>query len=169
MSFEELYNQIAPKLTNYLVGSGSSYANACDIVQETFLRVWKKRDSLRDDPSQVSGYVYTIARNIRIDRMRRDSVETLQPEIRDEDAGTVEPAVTRSDADHLRKRIEEAMEQLPPLIREAFALFQISEMSVREIAKVTGASESLVKVRVHRAKQKLRELLADVCPGNEGD
>ncbi|MBP5510835.1 MAG: RNA polymerase sigma factor [Kiritimatiellae bacterium] len=168
MSFEELYNQIAPKLTNYLVGSGCSYANACDIVQETFLRVWKKRDTLKDDLSQVSGYIYTVARNIRIDRMRKESFETLQPEIRDEDAGTVEPAVMRGDAEHLRKRIEEAMAQLPPLVREAFSLFQISEMSVREISKLTGASESLVKVRVHRAKQKLRELLSDICRG-EGD
>lgn len=167
MSFEELYNQIAPKLTNYLVGSGSTYANACDIVQETFLRVWKKRDTLKDDPSQLSGYIYTVARNIRIDRMRKESFETLQPEIRDEDAGTVEPAVTRGDAEHLRKRIEEAMAKLPPLVREAFSLFQISEMSVREIANVTGASESLVKVRVHRAKQKLRELLADLSTGGD--
>ena len=50
-----------------------------------------------------------------------------------------------------------------PLVREAFSLFQISELSVREIARITGATENLVKVRVHRAKQKLRELLADMA------
>ena len=48
-------------------------------------------------------------------------------------------------------------------MREAFSLFQISELSVREIARITGATENLVKVRVHRAKVKLRELLADVA------
>ena len=163
MTIEEHYNAIAPKLTSYLVGSGTDYHAACDIVQETFLRLWKKRDELLDDPSQVSGYVYTIARNLRADRMRKLSRETLQDEIKDEDAGAVMPPdSSASDTAYLRRRLNEALAQLPPLVREAFTLFQVSELSVREIARITGATENLVKVRVFRAKQKLRELLADV-------
>ena len=54
MTIEEHYNAIAPKLTNYLVGVGVDYHAACDIVQETFLRLWKKRDTLLDDPAQVN-------------------------------------------------------------------------------------------------------------------
>ena len=68
-----------------------------------------------------------------------------------------------SDIEYLRRRLNAALAQLPPLVREAFSLFQISELSVREIARITGATENLVKVRVHRAKQKLRELLADMA------
>ncbi len=163
MTIEDHYNAIAPKLTSYLVGSGMDYHAACDIVQETFLRLWKKKDELLEDPAQVSGYVYTIARNLRADRMRKQARETLQDEIKDEDAGAVMPSdSSASDSAYLRRRLNEALAQLPPLVREAFTLFQISELSVREIARITGASESLVKVRVHRAKQKLRELLADV-------
>ncbi len=48
------------------------------------------------------------------------------------------------------------------LLREAFTLFQVGELSIREIAHETGASENLVKVRIHRAKQKLQVLLADL-------
>ena len=164
MAIEELYNAIAPKLTSYLVAAGTDYHAACDIVQETFLRLWKKRDELLDDPSQVSWYVYTIARHLWTDRLRKQSRETLQEEITDEDAGAVMPsASSASDIPYLRRRLNDALAQLPPLVREAFSLFQISELPVREIARITGASESLVKVRVHRAKMKLRELLADIA------
>ena len=163
MTIEEHYNAIAPKLTNYLVGVGADYHAACDVVQETFLRLWKKRDELLDDPAQVSGYVYTIARHLWTDRLRKQARETLQEEIKDEDAGAVMPSASiATDIPYLRRRLNAALAQLPPLVREAFSLFQISELSVREIAHITGASESLVKVRVHRAKMKLRELLADV-------
>ena len=51
---------------------------------------------------------------------------------------------------------------MPPLLREAFLLFQLGEMSIREIAMQTGASESLVKVRIFRAKEKLQVLLKDL-------
>ena len=64
--------------------------------------------------------------------------------------------------DYLRRRLTEAFAKLPPILREAYTLFQIGELSVREVAAQTGVSENLVKVRVHRAKEKLKELLADL-------
>lgn len=83
-------------------------------------------------------------------------------EIGEDAAGATQPAPSPSDAEYLRDRIQKALAQLPPLLREAFTLFQIGELSIREIAHETGASESLVKVRIHRAKQKLQVLLADL-------
>lgn len=162
MTIEEHYRVIAPKLTNYLVASGTAYATACDIVQETFLRIWKRRDELLDDPAQVSGFVYTIARNLRNDLVRKARREMLQDEIRDEDAGSYEAEVGCADESvRLRRRLNAALAQVSPLLREAFLLFQVSELPIREIARQTGASESLVKVRIHRAKQKLRDVLRE--------
>lgn len=163
MTIEEHYNVIAPKLTNYLVASGTDYAAACDIVQETFLRIWKMREELDDCPSRVSGLVYTIARNIRNDRYRKAKREVLQDEIRDEDAGAApEASVLASDLEFLRRRLSAALAELPPLLREAYTLFQISELSIREIAQLTNVSESNVKVRIFRAKEKLKVLLKDL-------
>ena len=169
MEFEELYKAVAPGLTNYLVGSGSSYATACDIVQETFLRAWKRRDELEDDLSQVRGLVYTIARNYRIDLIRKSKREVLQEEITDETARIDQvtasplsfsrPAEERDENAALRQKIDAALAQLPPTLREAFTLFQLGELSIREIAMQTQVSESNVKVRIHRAKEKLREIL----------
>lgn len=162
MNIESLYNEIAPKLTNYLVANGSSYAAACDIVQETFLRIWKMRETLVDETDQISGLAYTIARNLRTDGFRKAKHEVLQDEIKDEDAGSVGPAASPSDNAYLRNRLVKALAELPPLLREAYTLFQIQELSIREIARRTNASESSVKVRIFRAKEKLQKSLADL-------
>ena len=167
--FEQLYNEIAPGLTNYLVGSGSSYATACDIVQETFVRVWKRRDELMDDDAQIRGLVYTIARNYRIDIVRKTGREVLQEEITDEAAqgdrevaspfSAPRPGEAEDENAALRRRLLAALAALPPTLREAFTLFQIARLSIREIARQTNVTESNVKVRIHRAKMQLRERL----------
>jgi len=162
MTVEEHYKALAPKLTNWLVSTGSPYAEACDIVQNTFLKLWKMKDDLRGSDAAVSGLVFTIARNLRKNAVRDDRRITFVEEIRDEDAGSVNAAPLPSDSEYLRKRLAKAFEQLPPTLREAYTLFQVAEMSVSEIARQVGISESLVKVRVFRAKEKLRTILADL-------
>ncbi len=178
MQIEELYKTLAPKLTNWLVSTGSPYHEACDLVQNTFLKVWKMRDDLRDSESDVSGLVFTIARNLRKNLVRDNSRITYVGDIRDSDdadvengasgvtvaaqAGATRPASMPSDNDYLRKRLTEAFAKLPPILREAYTLFQVGEMSIREIAAQTGVTENLVKVRIFRAKEKLKIILADL-------
>ena len=162
MNMEMLYKEIAPRLTNWLVSSGSSYHEACDLVQNTFLKIWKMRDDLRGNDSDISGLAFTIARNLRKNLVRDNSRITFVEEIRDEDAGTVGPATSASDAEYLRRRLSEAFSKLPPILREAYTLFQIGQMSIRDIANQAGVSENLVKVRIFRAKEKLREILSDL-------
>lgn len=174
LNFEKLYGDIAPKLTNFLVAGGTDYAAACDIVQETFLRLWKRRDELVEDPAQISGFAYTIARNLRNDGFRKAKREVLQADIKDSDddgdmsvpAGASAAEAVRpdspSDNEYLRKRLEAAFNQLPPLLREAYLLFQVYELPIREIARRTKQTEANVKVRIFRAKEKLKPLLNDL-------
>ena len=179
MNIEEQYKKLAPKLTNWLVASGSSYHEACDITQSTFLKIWKMRADLRDDEDAVSGLVFTIARNLRKNLVRDNARLTFVGEIRDADddepggmsAGgeslaarlaTSGGSQSGADSEYLRKRLKAAFAKLPPVLREAYTLFQIGEMSVKAIAAQTGVSENLVKVRIFRAKEKLREILADL-------
>lgn len=179
MNIEGLYRIIAPRLTNWLVASGSPYHEACDLVQSTFLKMWKMRDDLRDDENAVSGLAFTIARNLRKNLARDNARLTFVGEIRDADEGeepqdgqmafdTRHPTTgystcDGSDAEYLRLRLTEAFAKLPPVLREAYTLFQIGEMSIRDIANQTGVSENLVKVRIFRAKEKLKEILSDLC------
>ena len=80
------YCELAPKLTNYLVANGLEYTVACDIVQETFIRLWKKSGELSATDS-ISGFVFAVARNLRTDYYRRSKFMIYQDEIADEDAG----------------------------------------------------------------------------------
>ena len=162
MNIEEIYKTIAPKLTNWLVSTGSTYHEACDLVQSTFLKIWKMRDDLRGDDSDVSGLVFTIARNLRKNLARDDARLTFVDEIKDEDGGSTGPAQSPSDAEYLRRRLSAAFAKLPPVLRDAYTLFQVGELPIHEIARQTGVSENLVKVRIFRAKQKLQEILSDL-------
>ena len=162
MNIEEHYKQLAPRLTNWLVSSGSTYHEACDIVQSTFLKLWQMRNDLRDDDNEISGLVFTIARNMRKNLARDKKNLSFVDEIKEEDAGSVQPAQSPSDAEYLRRRLNTAFAMLPPILREAYTLFQIGEMSIREISAQTGVSENLVKVRIFRAKEKLQQILADL-------
>jgi len=174
MNVEAIYKTVAPKLTNWLVATGSSYHEACDIVQNSFLKIWKMRDDLHDDETAVSGLVFTIARNLRKNLARDNARLTFVGEIRDPDdsGGSADNAaahldarqasLTPGDAEYLRSRLVAAFAKLPPILRDAYTLFQVGQMSIREIANQTGVSENLVKVRIFRAKEKLREILADL-------
>ena len=181
IDMEKIYKTIAPKLTNWLVASGSQYEEACDLVQSTFLKIWKMRDDVRDDADAISGLAFTIARNLRKNLVRDKAHLTFVGEIRDPDDGiggeTETPTVgmtahldalqqqretSQSDTEYLRKRLLEAFAKLPPILRDAYTMFQVGEMSVRDIANQTGVSENLVKVRIFRAKEKLKVILADL-------
>ena len=162
MTIQEHYTVLAPKLLNWLVATGSTYAQSCDIVQETFLKIWKMRDSLKSDNTAVSGLVFTIARNIRKNEIRDTKREVLIDTIPEDASTSLQPATSPSDITYLRSRLISAFAELPPLLREAYTLFQIAELSISEIARETNATESLVKVRIHRAKNKLREILSDL-------
>ena len=167
MTIEDHYKAVAPKLTNWLAATGSSRAEACDLVQDTFLRIWRMRDDLSDEPSAVSGLAFTIARNLRKNLWRDNARLTFVDEIHDGDAGASAPpeelpfeAEERRAA--LRKQLSAAFAKLPPPLREAYTLFQVAELSIREIAAQTGATENLVKVRIFRAKTKLKEILSEM-------
>ena len=159
---ESLYRRLSPKVTNYLVANGTPYATACDIVQDTFLKLWNMRDDLDGDENRISGLVHTMARNLRNDKFRHDKFMAYREQIEEEELVTDGEVSVAGDGDYLKKRIESALKNLPPLLREAFLLFQVSELSVRDISLQLGITESLVKVRIFRAKQKLKAVLSDL-------
>ena len=174
MEIEQVYREVAPKLQSYLTGNGCSYASACDIVQETFLRLWKRKDELSGDLHQVSGLAFTIARNYRNDLARKAQHEVFIE--RDEGSGTREegevprdegcevrdaarPGEAEEEGAALRRRLKASLGRMPVELLETFALSRLGKLTVKDIASGTGASEANVKVRVHRAKEMLGKVM----------
>ena len=171
MKIEHVYREVAPKLQSYLTGNGCSYATACDIVQETFLRLWKRKDELSDDLHQVSGLAFAIARNYRNDLARRAQHEVLAA--RDEGCGDersevagegpqdeVRPGEAAEEGAALRLRLRASLGRMPVELLETFALSRLGKLTVKDIASGTGASEANVKVRAHRAKEMLGKMMS---------
>ncbi len=156
---QEYYADIAPHLTNYLIANGSSYEQACDIVQDSFIKLWQHRNEINDDDS-IQGLVFRIAKNQKIDNYRKYKKEVLVDQFDDSVVPTTEDDnSTESDNSYLKSCIEKAMNSLPDDLRKCYTMYNIGELSIKEIANILGITESLVKVRIHRAKQKLAEKL----------
>ena len=172
MEIEQVYREVAPKLQSYLTGNGCSYATACDIVQETFLRLWKRKDELSDDLHQVSGLAFTIARNYRNDLHRKnarmvdcsdcsnDQAEDQMLEGQDVRLDEARPGEAEEEGAALRRRLKASLGRMPVELLETFALSRLGKLTVKDIASGTGASEANVKVRVHRAKEMIGKLLS---------
>jgi RNA polymerase sigma-70 factor (ECF subfamily) len=131
---------------------------AGDLLQETFLRVWKYRRSLAGTAS-FSTWLYTVTRNVCLDHLRRAAREN---EMR---ATFATQQVTTSRVFHSSRGAEqldavrEAVSSLPPKAREALVLSRYHGLTYREIGCVCGCSEDAVKLRIHRAMKKLRAVL----------
>lgn len=95
---KNVYRDLAPKLTNYLVANGLEYGAACDIVQETFILFWKKSKDFSVQDS-ISGFVFAVAKNLRIDAYRRNKYMVYQREITDENAGITDSPTPKNAAD----------------------------------------------------------------------
>ena len=182
MEIEQVYREVAPKLQSYLTGNGCSYATACDIVQETFLRLWKRKDELTDDLHQVSGLAFTIARNYRNDLHRKnarmvecsdcsnDQAEDQMFEGADVRMDAVRPGEAEEEGAALRRRLKASLGRMPVELLETFALSRLGKLSVKDISQRVEISEANVKVRVHRAKGMFRELLGKggLCDAGAG-
>ena len=135
MEIEQVYREVAPKLQSCLTGNGCSYATACDIVQETFLRLWKRKDELSGDLHQVSGLAFTIARNYRTDLARKAQHEVFIE--RDIASGT-----GASEA-NVKVRVHRAKEMLGKVMKCG-----VEELRGCEVEKLRGKGFGWVAFRV---------------------
>jgi RNA polymerase sigma-70 factor (ECF subfamily) len=129
-----------------------NYHLASDILQESFTRYLEKYGAAGPN----SALLYTIARNAVVDGHRkqgRDNPLCGEPAHNQDD-----PEANTMVREEYR-RVLAALQQLGPEERDVLALVVGGELSYREIARITGTSEGNIKVRVHRARVKLRKIM----------
>lgn len=161
MTLESAYNAAGPKIVGYLVATGTDEATARDLLHDAVVRVQKRLAGSQPGIHDLPALLFAAARNLRANLVRHDARIEFVGEVREDARQPAEDArPSASDAAYVRGRICAALRELPAALRETYVLYQVGERSVREVAEITGASENLVKVRIHRAKNSLRKSLA---------
>lgn len=150
--FKNLYAAHRERLFGYLLRKSGNYHLTTDIVQESFTRYLEQYANKGDNPALL----FTIGRNLLLDHIRKNKA-TVSYE--DNEHGQ---AVDQEHNYQIREEFEQvlaAMQQLGEEERDILAMVASSGLSYREIANVTGNNEANIKVKVHRARVKLKHIL----------
>jgi len=138
--------------------------DARDVLQDAIVIVWRKFEDLKD-PSAFKSYLYTVLTNLVRRRYRRQQI--FQP-LTEEHSDTIEDTTPQPDVAAESQLVRDALQQLPPRAREAVILYEIEDMSVKEIAEIQRSTVSAVKVRLFRARKQLMKILhVEESPSSE--
>lgn len=152
--FDRVYREHRKKLFSYLMRMCGDFELSRDIMQESFTRFYKH---YRNDAPEAP-LLYTIARNALFDHFRKDRHHAELDETRTQAPLDSERMLLVRDE---YRRTLAAMEQLNQDERDILSLVVSSGLSYRDIAGIAGLSESNVKIKVHRARLHLRQLLEE--------
>lgn len=171
MGLTRLVDAEGPKLLAFARRFCGNGAEAEDLVQETFVRALRSWSQLEDE-SQARAWLYSIARHAcqRMHRKRAGEPMHLEPldELLPVPGPTIPDLGSNPHSDRLRGEARELVERglaaLPGPFRLPLVLAEIAELTVSEIAEVLGLKEATVKTRLHRARLKMRAVLAAGLP-----
>ncbi len=168
-AFAALFAHFAPRLKGYLMRLGASEAMADELVQDVMLTVWRKAASFDASKSSPATWLFTIARNRRIDVLRRER----RPEIDPEDP-LLTPDAPKDQHEVLgdreeAARLKTAIAALPQEQRELVALAFYEDLSHREIAERRSLPLGTVKSRLRLALARLRQGLEAVPGAGPGE
>ena len=157
-AFAALFEHFAPRLKAWLMKSGASAAAAEDFAQDAMLTVWRKADLFDARKARAATWIFTIARNRRLDMLRRDSRALPAPEIEPIECDTMRPDIILGKADDAR-RVQEALARLKPEQVEVLRLAFFLDSPHSEIARRLDLPLGTVKSRIRNAMIKLRTIL----------
>ena len=148
--FEELYKKYAADVYHFSLYLSGERGEAEDITSETFVRAWASPEPIR--VATVKGYLFTIARNLFLQGLRKKSRHVeLDEDLRDPHAS---PHAQAEHKEQLRAVLA-GLQELPEIDRAALLMRAFDEMPYEEIAQSLGISLAAVKVKIHRARLAL--------------
>lgn len=157
-AFAQLFDYFAPRLKAWLIKSGAPPAAAEDFAQDAMLTVWRKADLFDARKARAATWIFTIARNRRLDMLRRDARPLPTPEIElaDQDPQRPDDILSMSqDAE----RVRSALARLTPDQSEVLRLAFFVDSPHSEIARRLDLPLGTVKSRIRNAMIKLRQIL----------
>jgi RNA polymerase sigma-70 factor, ECF subfamily len=161
-AFAKLFDLYAPRVKSFMMRKGASSEQAEDLVQETMIAVWSKAGLYVGERGSVTTWIFTIARNLRIDRLRREKTSMYT------DLENFEAESEETPADEALGRLQEdgqvarALAQIPPEQRELLILSYVDDLPQSEIAKRLRIPLGTVKSRMRLAYRRMKTLLETV-------
>ena len=149
MPFHRLLYRVAFHLTG-------NVQDAEDLLQDTYLKLWQKRNDLRDE-AITQAYLVTLMRNLLRDQQRLkhiDSSAELKDELSPPDERSLEGQIAAKDE---ASQLESLISQLPKRDEEIIRMHLMEERSYEEIEQDTGLSQGNIRIIVMRTKQKLKQ------------
>jgi len=168
--FDGIYKEFYPRILRY-AAKMTSPEEAEDITQEVFLKVDRALGGFKGE-SSLSTWIYRIATNTALDKLRALSRKALDPlplsdlEAMDKNVWTEEKATDSEKEiarDEMNECIREFIEKLPPDYRSVLLLSELEGMKNREIADILDISLETAKIRLHRGRARLKIELKKGC------
>ena len=161
-AFDRLFEEFSPAIFNYVLRMVGDADRAADITQDTFIKAYRKLDTLTDETS-TRAWLYRIATNTAIDEMRRrrwvspmGADEERHHERPDDRPGPEAQVI----GGLLDERIQRALMQLRPNHRQCLILSDLEDMSAQQIGEVMGLSYGAVRTLLCRARGEMRRHLS---------
>ena len=161
-AFEILYGRYVRPVFGLALRRLGDRGHAEDAVQEAFAAIWRSASTYRPERGAAGGWLYTVARNAIVDRLRRNgpALDAELPELASAEPG---PAQRAEDSD-VAWRVHRALEDLQPREREVIELAYWSGMSQSEVAQYLHLPLGPVKTRTRSGLAKLAEVLEGELP-----
>jgi RNA polymerase sigma-70 factor, ECF subfamily len=174
LEFQNVHDTFRPKILRYLTRMVGQQ-EAEDVTQEVFAKIAQALNNFRGE-SQLSTWVYRIATNAALDRLRTPTFQQMtqrklldhsgEPDVEDKDAWTGEKTPS-SEQQLIQKEmnncIRNFIENLPENYRTVLVLSELEELKNDDIGQILGLTLETVKVRLHRARAKLKKELETHC------
>ena len=161
-AYGQLFDHFAPRVKSFMMRKGCNSEQAEDLVQEAMIAVWTKAALFSTDRGSVSTWIFTIARNLGIDRLRREKSQ-LYSDLEDfdvvDDVAGAEENLGRSQEDN---HVAQALAQIPAEQRELLILSFVEDVPQSEIAQRLNIPLGTVKSRMRLGYQRMRKLLETV-------
>lgn len=159
-AFIQLFNHFAPRLKSFLMKGGAAPNDAEELAQETMLTIWDKAISYNQEQAAASTWIFTIARNKRIDSLRKIKFHANDPmpvleSIKDEKVPNPE-GVLSDKVTHIR--MDQALKALPSEQADLIRMSFFEDMAHADIAQKTKLPLGTVKSRIRLALERLRKL-----------
>jgi RNA polymerase sigma-70 factor (ECF subfamily) len=161
-AFAALFDAYAPRVKAFMMRKGANAEQAEDLVQETMIAVWSKAALYVADRGTVATWIFTISRNLRIDRMRREKT-SLFTDLEGYDVETDEEGQDEAMGRHQEDSfVARALAQIPEEQRQLLIMSYMEDMAQSEIAAKLQIPLGTVKSRMRLAYIRMRKLLETI-------